>query len=70
MCTNARSSVAVYLLATAGPIICSADKVGCVFSMVIVSILPHAEFGPNDHREDAPYFRIGVLKNDFISFPE
>ena len=22
--------------------------------MVIVSILPHAEFGPNDHRDDAP----------------
>ena len=22
-----------------------------------VSILPHAEFGPNDHREDVPYFR-------------
>ena len=25
--------------------------------MVVVSILPHAEFGPNDHREDAPLFR-------------
>ena len=24
--------------------------------MVIVSILPHAEFGPNDNREDAPHF--------------
>ena len=24
--------------------------------MVVVSILPHAEFGPNDHREDAPHF--------------
>ena len=23
--------------------------------MVIVSILPHAEYGPNGHREDAPY---------------
>ena len=24
--------------------------------MVIVSILPHAEFGLNDNREDAPLF--------------
>ena len=31
-------------------------KVGCVFPMVIVSIVPHAEFGPNDHREDASHF--------------
>ena len=22
-----------------------------------ISILPQAEFGPNDHREDAPFFR-------------
>ena len=33
-------------------------KVGCVFPMVVVSILPHAEFGPNDHREDAPHFSM------------
>ena len=26
--------------------------------MVVVSILPHAEFGPNDRREDAPHFMI------------
>ena len=24
--------------------------------MVVVSVVPHAEFGPNDHREDAPHF--------------
>ena len=24
--------------------------------MVVVSILPNAEFGPNDNREDAPHF--------------
>ena len=29
-------------------------KMGCVFTMVVVSILPHVEFGPNDHREEAP----------------
>ena len=28
---------------------------GCVFS-IVVPILPHAEFGPNDHREGAPHF--------------
>ena len=31
-------------------------KVGCVFPMVVVSILPHAKFGPRDHREHAPHF--------------
>ena len=31
-------------------------KVGCVFPMVVVSLLLHAEFGPNDHRKDAPHF--------------
>ena len=30
-------------------------KVWCVFPMVAVSILPHAEFGPNDHCKDAPH---------------
>ena len=29
---------------------------GCVFPMVIVSILPHVAFGPNYHREDALHF--------------
>ena len=24
--------------------------------LCVVSILPFAEFGPNDHREDAPHF--------------
>ena len=39
-------------------------KVGCVFAMVVVSILPHAEFGRNDqHREEAPHFSLFSLKN-------
>ena len=38
------------------------DKLGRVFPMVVVSILPHAEFGPNDHREDAP-----TLRNTFLT---
>ena len=46
-------------------------KVGCVFPMVIVSILPHAEFGPNDHREDAPHFitrhTIVWIPRDFLN---
>ena len=29
-------------------------KVGRVFPMVAISILPHAEFGRNDYREDPP----------------
>ena len=35
--------------------------VECVFSMVVVSLLPHAEFGSNNHRDDAPHF-IGIFK--------
>ena len=31
-------------------------KVGCVFPMVVISILPPAELGPNDNREDTPHF--------------
>ena len=32
------------------------SKVGCVFSMVDLFIRSNAEFGPNDHQEDAPRF--------------
>ena len=37
-------------------------KVGCVFLVIIVSMLPHAEIGRNasDHREDAPHFILTV----------
>ena len=31
-------------------------KVGCIFLMVTVSLLPRAVFGPTDHREDPPHF--------------
>ena len=31
--------------------------------MVVVSILSHAEFGPNDHRVDTPYFIHGQEVN-------
>ena len=30
------------------------SKLGCVVRMVVDSILPHTECGPNDHRKDAP----------------
>ena len=32
------------------------SKVGSILLMVVVSMLPHAEIGGNDHREDAPQF--------------
>ena len=38
------------------------NKVGRVFSMVIVSILPHAGFGPNDHRKDTLHFTYRWLR--------
>ena len=34
------------------------NKVGCVFQVIVVSILLHAEFGRNDHRGDALKFRF------------
>ena len=34
------------------------DKVGCIFPIVINSLLPHAEFGLNYHQEDASHFII------------
>ena len=34
----------------------TSNKVACVFSKVVDSILPHAEFGSNDHQEDALNF--------------
>ena len=33
-------------------------KVGCVFLVVVVSMLLHAEIGRNDHRECAPHFNV------------
>ena len=29
---------------------------GCVVRIVVDSMLPHTEYGPNDHRKDAPPF--------------
>ena len=34
---------------------------------IYVSILPHAEFGRNDYRKDAPHFKDGG--NDRIEMP-
>ena len=33
-------------------------KLGCVVRMVVDSILPHAESGPNDNWKDAPPFSL------------
>ena len=33
-----------------------ATKLGCAVRMVVDSILPHAESGPNGHGKDAPQF--------------
>ena len=42
-------------------------KLGCVVRMVVDSILPHAECGPNDHSKDAPPF-INNLILDGVQF--
>ena len=31
--------------------------------MVVVSILPHAEFGPNSRQGDAPHFTLSDLRD-------
>ena len=46
------------------------DKLGCVVRMVVHSILPHAECGPNDHRKDAPPFigdNFGMIVTDKVT---
>ena len=46
-------------------------KVGCVFPIVIVSILPHTGFGRNDRRENAHHFMIfllGMCRSDMSTF--
>ena len=39
-------------------------KVGCIFLMVVVSILSHVEFGQNDHWKDAPQFTCMKLSEN------
>ena len=36
-------------------------KLGCVVKMVVDSLLPHAECGPNNHRKDASRLKSPVL---------
>jgi len=43
------------------------DKLGCVVRMVVDSILPHAEIGPNDHRKDAPSFIFKPLAKNITT---
>ena len=49
-CAQVKNTVKTYDSSILNP------KMGRVFPMVVVSIPPHAVFGPNDHREDAPHF--------------
>ena len=41
------------------------SKVGCVFLMVIVSMLPHAEIERHDHREGASHFTMMNIFKDW-----
>ena len=36
-------------------------KLGCVVTIVVDSILPHAESGPTDHQKDAPRLCMSQL---------
>jgi len=36
-------------------------KLGCIFPMVINSLLPHAVIGANDHREDTTHFTCSTF---------
>ena len=42
-------------------------KVGCVFLMVIVYMLPHAKIRRNDHREGASHFTKILVLRQMIS---
>ena len=42
------------------------NKVGYIFPIVVVSILPNVVFGVNDHRKDAPHFNMKIFQFDFI----
>ena len=42
-------------------------KVGYMFAMVVVFMLPHMEFGLNDHREDAPHFTKGTRRQPVMA---
>ena len=44
-----------------GLIIQQCYKAGCIFPIVVVSILPIAEFGTNDHREGAPHLNFQLF---------
>ena len=44
----------------------SKSKVGCVFSMIVISTLLQEEFERNDHREDALHFIWLWFKSDMV----
>ena len=46
----------IYIPSKASLMVSQNCTLRCVFPMIAVSILPHAEFGRNDQREDAPLF--------------
>ena len=52
---GALEMVQLEITATVEKVTPHVGKEGCVFPLVVVSILLHAEFGPNYH-EDAPHF--------------
>ena len=44
------------IMCTRIPTMLMDSKVWCVFPMIVVSLLPHADNGRNDHRENAFHF--------------
>ena len=46
------------------------SKVRCVFTMIVVSLLPRGESGPNDYREDIPLFIARVIATKDFSRPQ
>ena len=42
------------------------SKVGCVSPMFVVSVLLHAKFGPNDHRENVSHFINMNFRNEWL----
>ena len=46
------------------------SKLAHVVRMVVDSILPHAEIGPNDHRKDAPPFITSKVYGFVVLYSE
>ena len=63
ICINFSNSLFVFEKSNWFDVRADHPKLGYVVRMVVASILPHPESGPNDHRKDAPPFTLAHFGN-------